>query len=92
MKGTEKKFNIKTAGGVFSIVLKKWGEDKGYIVRVPKFPEIITQGSSIKEAKLMAKEAIDLCTECNDREIKKHGDYSYSKSKRSSSVTASSRL
>lgn len=59
-----KKLNIRTKKGVFGIVLETWDNESGYVVRVPKFPEIVTQGENIAEAKKMAREAIELCIEC----------------------------
>ena len=77
MKITKKKqLNIRTERGMFKIELQTWDNEPGYVVRVPKLPEIITQGSSIKEAKKMAREAIDLCL--------KDEHYTHTKSARSS--------
>ena len=57
----KKKLNIRAGGGIFEIVLESWDGDYGYTVRVPKFPQIITQGDNIEEAKRMARDAIELC-------------------------------
>ncbi len=56
----KRKLNVRTLKGVFSIVLEEWKDERGYTVRVPKLPEIVTEGNSIKKAKKMAKEAIEL--------------------------------
>lgn len=63
-----KKINIRTKKGVFAVVLETWDNEPGYVVRVPKFPEIVTQGDNITEAKKMAREAIELCIECREIE------------------------
>lgn len=58
------KLNIRTNKGVFAVVLETWNAEPGYVVRVPKFPEIVTQADSVEEAKQVAREAIELCVEC----------------------------
>lgn len=73
----KKQLNIKVCGKTHTIILEKWGEDKGYVARVVNLPEIITEGKNITEAKKMAKEAIELCLECEQNE-----HYSNFKSKR----------
>ena len=83
----EKTLNIKAKDKRFKISLQCWEGEKGYVVRVPAFPEIVTEGSSIIEAKKMAKEAIGLCLECQKNEY-----YPNLKSKRHSPVTASVRV
>jgi predicted RNase H-like HicB family nuclease len=35
----------------------------GYTVRCPAFPEIVTYGASLEEARAAAREAIELCVE-----------------------------
>ena len=79
----KKKFNVRTLKGIFSIILEEWENERGYTVRVPKFPEIVTEGDSIKEAKKMAKEAIELCIECMENE-----HHTYTKSKRLTAVAS----
>lgn len=92
MKVTKKKiFKIKTKKGFFSITLQKWEGDRDYVVRVPAYPEIVTHGTNIEEAKTMAREAIELCIACGEEE-NKHGYHSNLKSKRSHSVTTSTRV
>ena len=87
---SQKKINIRVVGHIYSIILQQWDGDREYVVRVPVFPEIVTQGASIKEAKVMAKEAIELCLECAKKQF--YGDNSNFKSKRSSSVALASRI
>lgn len=85
--------NVKTSKGIFGIILQKWDGDREYVVRTSRFPEIVTQGSSIKEAKDMAREAIELCLKCEEKETaKNHGYNSYIKSKRPTASATSSRL
>ena len=69
MKITHRKIiQARTSGGVFRVELQVWDKDKGYVVRVPRFPEIVTEGANLLEAKKMAKEAIELCLECQKNE------------------------
>lgn len=84
---SRKKINIRTMLGVFEIILEKWEGDRGYVVRVPKYPEIITQGDSIKEARIMAKDAIELCLRCEKDEYNTN-----IKGQRSSKTTVASRF
>lgn len=56
----QRKINIRVAGHIYAVVLQEWEGDREYVVRVPAFPEIVTQGASIIESKAMAKEAIEL--------------------------------
>lgn len=63
--------NIRTRKGIFTIVLEQWNGEPGYVVRVPKLPEIVTQGDTIVEARRMAAEAIELCVQCNNEGIRK---------------------
>ena len=83
----EKTLNVKTGGKCFKVSLQCWEGERGYVVRVPVFPEIVTEGSSITEAKKMAREAIGLCLKCEGNE-----HYSNLKSKRHSSVAAPIRI
>lgn len=61
------KMNVRTRKGVFAIILEQWDDEPGYVVRVPWFPEIVTQGDTIAEARKMAAEAIELCVECEGK-------------------------
>ncbi len=79
---SRRKLNIRTGTGVYAIILQKWEGDMGYVVRVPAFPEIVTQGESVKESKEMAKDAIALCVESITKEKQSHGDHSNIKSQR----------
>jgi len=81
------KLNIRTNRGAFDITLETWNGESGYVVRVPAFPEIVTQGDTISEAKKMAREAIELCLECE-----KNGNHSDIKSKRRSSSSVAARV
>jgi len=87
---SQKKINIRVAGHIYAIVLQEWEGDREYVVRVPVFPEIVTQGASIIESKAMAKEAIELCLKCNEKQF--YGDHSNFKSKRSSAVALAARV
>lgn len=49
---------------------------EGYTVTVPKLPGLVTEGSSIKEAREMAKDAIRCCLEA----LLKDKAFSFSKS------------
>ena len=40
----------------------------GYTVRCPAFPEIVTYGASLEEARAAAREAIELCVEVYQQE------------------------
>lgn len=69
MKITQRKIiQVRTGGEIFKVVLQVWDEEKGYVVRVPRFPEIVTEGANLVEAKRMAKEAIEICLECQENE------------------------
>ena len=63
MKLINKKFNIRSGKGIFTIFLKSHASEKGYTVSVQGLPEIITEGKTIIEAKVMAREAIELVLE-----------------------------
>lgn len=58
-----KKFRLKTKKGVFDTRFERNNDEKGYIVRVMKIPEIVTGGDSLVEAKYMAREAIEFALE-----------------------------
>ena len=47
---------------------------QGYTVTVPKLPGLVTEGSNLKEAKEMAKDAIRCCLEAllKDKMISSH--------------------
>lgn len=83
----KRKYNIRADQGIFRIVLESDNKERGYTVRVPKFPEIITEGKTIQEAKKMAREAIELCVECIEDE-----HHTHTKSKRYSPNSTSSRI
>jgi predicted RNase H-like HicB family nuclease len=40
----------------------------GYSVRCPAFPELISHGESLEEARAMAREALELCVEAYQEE------------------------
>ncbi len=46
----------------YAVVLEPWPPDEGdgFTVTVPALPEIVTQGESLKDALLMARDAIEL--------------------------------
>ena len=58
------KFLIPTRRGVFNVVFKWDARDKAYIVAVPSLPEVCTFGTSIADAKRMARDAIELFCDC----------------------------
>jgi predicted RNase H-like HicB family nuclease len=59
--GKKTKINVETQYGVFDVVIEKDGRD--YLVSVPKYPEVVTFGTSFAHAKHMAKEAIEVSIE-----------------------------
>ena len=55
---------VETRVGVFECFFESNAPEKGYTVTVPKLKGIVTFGGTIKEAKKMAQEAIELHCEC----------------------------
>ena len=59
--GTKTRTHVQTRYGIFDVVIEKDGKD--YLVSVPKYPEVVTFGTSLAHAKRMAKEAIEVSIE-----------------------------
>jgi predicted RNase H-like HicB family nuclease len=57
-----KEIEIRTRYGTHTAVLEP--DEKGYVVKVPGLPGVVTWGKDIDHAKKMAKDAIELCIEC----------------------------
>lgn len=55
---------IDTRFGSFDCLFESNAPHKGYTVTAPKLKGVVTFGDSLKEAKKMAKEAIELHCEC----------------------------
>ena len=62
---TQKKtYTIKTKKGVFNTKIWWDKKDKSYLVKGINFPEVITFGKTLSEAKKMAKDAFELYCGC----------------------------
>jgi len=59
----KQKVNIKTLYGTFVATLEPEPDMGGYMVTVPKQPDVISWGKTLSHAKLMAKEAIECSVE-----------------------------
>lgn len=59
----KKKFLIKTKYGVFSVFIWYDRQDKLYLVETLSFDRTMTQGSTLADAKYMAKDLIELLCE-----------------------------
>ena len=55
---------LETKQGTFKVKLEWDAGDRAYLVTVPSLPGVVTFGTSLKDAKKMAKEAIELHCEC----------------------------
>lgn len=55
------KAQVQTDYGLFDVIFERDG--KNYLVSVPKYPEVVTFGTSLAHAKHMAKEAIEVSIE-----------------------------
>jgi len=60
MVTSQKKLNIATRKGTFVCVFKWDKKDKAFLVSVPSLPEVFTFGRTFRDAKKMAKDAIEL--------------------------------
>ena len=60
----QKIYPIKTKKGVFNTKIWWDKNDKAYLVKGVNFPEVVTFGKTLSEAKKMAKEALELYCEC----------------------------
>ena len=59
----KKKYLIKTKYGNFNANIWRDRADKLYLVEVPSFDKTMTQGSTLTDAKYMAKDLIELLCE-----------------------------
>ncbi|MBI4117162.1 MAG: type II toxin-antitoxin system HicB family antitoxin [Parcubacteria group bacterium] len=66
----KKIYSIKTKGGVFNARIWRDKSDKVYLVKGVNFPEVVTFGKTVSEAKKMAKDAFELYCECITEESK----------------------
>ena len=57
------KSTVKTMYGEFAITLEREPDMGGFMVRVPKQPDVITWGKTKSHAERMAKEAIECSVE-----------------------------
>ncbi len=55
-----RKERVRVVDTLYVCTLKRNSEG-GYSVRCPAFPEIVTWGRTLEEARAMAKDAIELC-------------------------------
>lgn len=62
MANLKKKAIIQTKYGAHEVILEK--DERGYAVWATNLPGVVTWGKTIKHAKEMAKEAIELCIKC----------------------------
>jgi predicted RNase H-like HicB family nuclease len=63
-KKLPKELYLKTKLGTFKVHIWWDQKDKAYLVKVPSLPGTNTFGTSLREAKIMAKDAIELNCEC----------------------------
>lgn len=57
-------FVIQTKTGKYEVLIWYDKKDKAYLVRVPNLPGVVTFGTTLSEAKKMAKDAIELYCDC----------------------------
>lgn len=55
---------LQTKQGVFKVKLEWDARDRAYLVTIPSLPGAVTFGTSLQEAKKMAREVIELHCEC----------------------------
>ncbi|MEK7138768.1 MAG: type II toxin-antitoxin system HicB family antitoxin [Patescibacteria group bacterium] len=67
----KKKYLIKTKYGNFQASIRYDNSDRLFLVEVPSFDKTMTQGSTLTDAKYMAKDLIELLCEVafDDRKI-----------------------
>ncbi|MEK7614636.1 MAG: type II toxin-antitoxin system HicB family antitoxin [Patescibacteria group bacterium] len=63
MATKKEKYLIKTKYGNFNVAIWYDKRDKLFLVEVPSFDKTMTQGSTLSEAKYMAKDLIELLCE-----------------------------
>jgi predicted RNase H-like HicB family nuclease len=59
----KKKYLIKTKYGSFNAIIWQDRTDKIYLVELPSFDKTMTQGSTLADAKYMAKDCVELLCE-----------------------------
>ena len=65
MKNAEKKtISIKTKYGTYNVSIWFDSKDKTYLVKALGLPNVVTFGTSLADAKRMAKDAIELYYDC----------------------------
>ena len=60
----KKLYTIKTKEGLFRVKIWRDNDDKAYLVKGISLPEVVTFGKDLKEAKKMAKDALELYCDC----------------------------
>ena len=63
MKAKKIKIEVKTLFGVFKVILEPEPDMGGYMITVPKRPDVISWGKTLSLARRMAKEAIECSIE-----------------------------
>ena len=63
MKTKKIKVEVKTLYGVFNVILEPEPDMGGYMITVPKKPDVISWGKTLSHARKMAKEAIECSIE-----------------------------
>lgn len=63
MKTKKVKMEVKTLYGTFKVILKPELDMGGYMITVPKQPDVVSWGKTLAHAKKMAKEAIECSIE-----------------------------
>ncbi len=64
MPRSEKHFIVDTKHGSYRVEIRRDEKERVYLVRVPAFPELATFGTSLADAKRMAKDIIELHCDC----------------------------
>ena len=64
MHRSDKQFTIDTKHGSYRVEIRRDEKEGTYRVRVPAFPELATFGTSLADAKRMAKDIIELHCDC----------------------------
>lgn len=60
MRKNKKEYIIDTDHGAYKARIRRDEKDKAYLVQIPAFPELATFGTSLADAKRMAKDIIQL--------------------------------
>ena len=64
----KKEYIIDTKHGTYQVRIWRDEREKVYLVRIPAFPELATFGTSLADAKRMAKDIVQLHCACLIRE------------------------